>query len=395
MSFYAVIGSNYGDEGKGMVTSFLAARSPETLVVRHNGGAQSGHTVETAGKRFVFHELSSGSFDRADTYWADSYYPDLFKLSEELESFRKVSGFTPRIYACTGSSITVIDDILVNMALEISRGDGRHGSCGMGINEADIRSKSGFAVSIGELAGGTAAALSETLRRIRKEYLPLRLRELGLEMSRLGEYGEILNDPAVIENFSETVMKNLRFVTPVSNEKSLFEKYENKVFESGQGLLLDGEYEPGFPNVTASRTGITNPVRILQKHALKLDEVFYVTRSYLTRHGAGSFPGECSPEKLGIPGTDATNVPNPWQGTIRWGEFESTQALLAPIKADLCQAAPETAASLVITHLNETGGRMMIRNSAVDMDTFRANPEINSVFHRIYESYSPFPDSIK
>ncbi len=50
----AVIGSQYGDEGKGLVTDYLAR--PETLVVRYNGGAQAGHTVTgPSGRRHEFH----------------------------------------------------------------------------------------------------------------------------------------------------------------------------------------------------------------------------------------------------------------------------------------------------------------------------------------------------
>ena len=80
----AIIGKGFGDEGKGLATDFFCCKVPGTLVIKHNGGAQAGHTVETQGKRFVFHQLSAGSFRMADTYWADSYYPDLYKLGEEI-----------------------------------------------------------------------------------------------------------------------------------------------------------------------------------------------------------------------------------------------------------------------------------------------------------------------
>ena len=81
---YAVIGKNYGDEGKGLTVDHLCTGDEKPLVIRHNGGAQSGHTVETDGKRFVFHQLSSGSFHGADTFWAGTYLPDLYKLQEEI-----------------------------------------------------------------------------------------------------------------------------------------------------------------------------------------------------------------------------------------------------------------------------------------------------------------------
>ena len=61
MSIKAVIGKNFGDEGKGLATDYLAMLSKRAghscIVVRHNGGAQAGHTVEASGKRFIFREF--------------------------------------------------------------------------------------------------------------------------------------------------------------------------------------------------------------------------------------------------------------------------------------------------------------------------------------------------
>ena len=135
----AVIGKGFGDEGKGLATDYFCSKASDSLVIKHNGGAQAGHTVETDDKRFVFHQLSAGSFRNADTFWADSYYPDLYKLGEEIEEFYALSGIRPRIYCDAQTNVTLIDDVLINMLLELSRGDNRHGSCGMGINECDLR----------------------------------------------------------------------------------------------------------------------------------------------------------------------------------------------------------------------------------------------------------------
>ncbi|MBQ2594611.1 MAG: adenylosuccinate synthetase [Candidatus Riflebacteria bacterium] len=53
MKAIAVIGKNFGDEGKGMAVDFLALHSEKPLVVRHNGGAQSGHTVRKCRKSYL------------------------------------------------------------------------------------------------------------------------------------------------------------------------------------------------------------------------------------------------------------------------------------------------------------------------------------------------------
>src|SRR5580698_7114906 len=68
MSAYAVIGANFGDEGKGLITDFLCSQLDDCLVVRFNGGAQAGHTVVTLRGRHVFHHFGSGTFNDSPTF---------------------------------------------------------------------------------------------------------------------------------------------------------------------------------------------------------------------------------------------------------------------------------------------------------------------------------------
>ena len=177
---YAIIGKGYGDEGKGLAVDHFCRGADAPLVIRHNGGAQSGHTVEEGEKRFVFHQLSSGSFRGADTFWAETFYPDLYKLQDEIDAFRLAGGRDVRIFCDCRTPVVLIDDVLVNMALETARGNKRHGSCGMGIYEADLRTKAGFGVCAADFLSGSAEELVRRLSRIRREYLPLRLEEAGL-----------------------------------------------------------------------------------------------------------------------------------------------------------------------------------------------------------------------
>ena len=251
--FKAVIGKNFGDEGKGLATDFLCLSGAKNLVVRANGGAQSGHTVETGTKRFVFHELSSGSFRGADTYWAATYHPDLYKLSEEIEEFKAVSGFAPRIFVSPDAGITTVLDVLLNMAFETARGAGRHGSCGMGIYETELREQAGYKITVGDLINSDETRLINKLSEIRNNYVSKRLNEEKITVAGMGAYGELIEDDNVVINYATTVYNNLKFVEPVASEQELFQKYEQVVFENGQGLLLDSECKRFYPNVTGSR----------------------------------------------------------------------------------------------------------------------------------------------
>jgi adenylosuccinate synthase len=110
-------------------------------------------------------------------------------------------------------------------------------------------------------------------------------------------------------------------------------EYGKIVFEGAQGLLLDQD-SPDFPHVTRSKTGLHNVASLLDDAGLKeWDlETFYVTRTYLTRHGAGPLPNATRGKPYqGV--VDNTNTPNEWQGTLRYGVLD-VDALGKRIVAD-------------------------------------------------------------
>ncbi len=382
-----VIGRGYGDEGKGLATDWICSNARDAIVVKHNGGAQAGHTVDLPSIRFIFHQLGSGSFRHADTFWAHSYLPDLFKLREEFESFREIAGFAPRIYADPNTSLTLIFDVIINQALETLRGDARHGSCGMGINEADLRTKAGYGLKISDLVGLTPEALAERMRTLRDAYVPRRKQELEVtEFS--AEFEELLTSDEVLYNAAEEMLAAFRLVTLVA-EQELLPTRETVVFETGQGLLLDGCLEANFPHVTASRTGLTNPVEIIKDCHLANFEVIYVARSYVTRHGEGPLLYEVTKDDICKTMLDLTNQPNPWQGTLRYGLYGSVEEFLRPIHADLEAQNTPLKASLLITHLNETAGSLRTMSGPVEVSALRGQG-----FTEIYCSFTPFATDI-
>jgi adenylosuccinate synthase len=89
------------------------------------------------------------------------------------------------------------------------------------------------------------------------------------------------------------------------------------VFEGAQGLMLD-EFMGFFPHVTRSMTGLPNAIEVAAEFGIRELLPVYVTRSYLTRHGAGplSHEGERFAEDDAV--VDHTNVTNEWQGSIRY-----------------------------------------------------------------------------
>ena len=398
MKAIAVIGKNFGDEGKGMAVDFLALHSEKPLVVRHNGGAQSGPTVEYKenGKKFLYHELSSASFRGVDTLWSNTFYPDIYKLSEEIEAFRNIFGFVPNIYAMNDTCITTPDDVLLNMALESSRGDSRHGSCGMGINECDLRTAAGYGLMLSAINGSKANDLYKLLLKIRTEYLPKRLKEIsGILTHTADEYLQLLSNDTLLENAAKAICNNLHYINILSDD-SLKEKLKETgtlIFESGQGLLLDRNNKKYAPHLTCSETGLANPSKFLKRFGYFLDEAIYVSRTYVTKHGAGTLPNQCPRETLGNLEIDRTNEPNEWQGAIRYARHGNTKEFVSEVQRDIKDNDADFAKkSLFLTHLNETDNCVMMKDKNIPVEQFIKLPEIKNTFDNFYFSGSHYSE---
>ena len=124
------------------------------------------------------------------------------------------------------------------------------------------------------------------------------------------------------------------------------------IFEGAQGLLLD-ETHRYFPHVTRSRTGLTNVAGLCERIGLDTLDAVYVTRSYMTRHGRGPFLTEDPTMRF----ADATNIPNEWQGTLRFGTLD-VDLLEESITNDLRSAATlnvnlRVSASIAMTCLDQ------------------------------------------
>ncbi len=109
----AVIGANFGDEGKGLMTDYLAASCKNGIVVRSNGGAQAGHTVQLQnGRRHVFGHVGSGAFCGLPSYLSAYFVvnPMLFaKETSELKAY----GIVPGVFIDGSCMVTTPYDIMI------------------------------------------------------------------------------------------------------------------------------------------------------------------------------------------------------------------------------------------------------------------------------------------
>lgn len=415
MRTIAVIGKNFGDEGKGYTCSRLASSLKKSLIIKHNGGGQAGHTVEDPeGKwRFIHHHIGAGAEYHVPTLFADSFMPDLFQLGKEVKEFTELFGFQSILYSEKNARVTTIDDVLLNMGAEFARGKNRHGSCGMGIEECVQRNAAGYEITLEDIATMSNPDLLHRLKHIRKEYTGKRAEILRIQAPESSKdkkqsnlmnlstastssnpsnsttfsnfsnpYYEMLNNETVLENFVEEVKQNVKLLTLVDADRKWLEGFQHLIFETGQGLLLDQDYEAYAPHLTSSKTGIHNPAIFLEKRGLSLDEAIYVTRPYVTRHGNGPLPCEVDRSELPGVGEDLTNQPNEWQGTLRYAKHESLEAFFAPVLRDRdsvnclermgeTKRSKHPKLSILVTQLSERGNQLYFEEGKIPFETLQ------------------------
>lgn len=372
-----IIGANFGDEGKGLVTDFCAsAFGDDAIVVRFNGGAQAGHTVTTPdGRRHVFSHFGSGSLVGAETFLSRFFvcHPMLFRKEHAV-----LAPLAPplRVHIDARAYVSTPYDMMINQLAEENRGRARHGSCGMGFGETIERcEKSPYTLTYNDLR---APDLKDRLRLIRDRWVPVRLAQLGIN-NIAPAWRERLAADYIVEGWSRDVEFFLS-ATQLAPADILSRRRHGIVFEGAQGLLLD-QTRGQFPHVTRSHTGIRNVLDVAREAGLAALRVHYITRAYMTRHGAGPLAGEL-PAKPYTGIEDATNIHNDWQGSLRFALLDA-DILAATIGADLsdahgCGLKIDTA--LAVTCLDQIEGvcRFYAAGREIHLDTEAAAEDLRT-----------------
>ena len=302
-----ITGANYGDEGKGVVSNYFTKRAVQrdmrVLNVLFNGGCQRGHTVNG----HIFHSFGAGAIEGADTYYTRKFMVDPIVWFNEYNEL----GQKPKLIIHPGAWVVTPYDVMINQALERKRGDARHGSCGFGIFETRHRCEQMENHLLAKDLSNEEI-LFEKLNKIKKEYYPARCEELGIEV----EF-----NPYMFDNFMTCAHQMMKCGDVSFSGPEVFFNYESIIFEGGQGLLLSEENTDNYPYLTPSITsykGAEVELLYLLKNTKAEFEFCLVSRPYLTRHGAGPLPYECEKEKLSDKIIDETNMPNEWQGSLRF-----------------------------------------------------------------------------
>lgn len=354
MNVKVVIGANFGDEGKGRVTDFFCKNVTGSCInVLNNGGAQRGHTVyKDFTNCHIFHHFGSGTFRNVPTYCSRDFIVNPMTFTKEYAELENI-GACPKLYYNALCRWSTPFDMLVNQIVEEFRGDKKHGSCGMGIWETVSRYDIGKllpAISIFNLYSYEEKV--NTLKSLRDVYYINRLKETYNIKDVPNNWKNIFYSQTLIDNFIVDVSFFCNNAIAIWNTDKMFlNHFENVVIENGQGLLLDQSRESFYGNnLTPSYTGAINVINLIPDSANV--ELCYVTRSYMTRHGAGKF--ETENNNLIVPDKYETNKTNEFQDNFRYGEL-IVPNLINRVNADakLVEDKLNITKTIAITHTDE------------------------------------------
>lgn len=385
-----VIGCSYGDEGKGLAAAWSARRMDgPVLNVLINGGAQRGHTLDLPdGRRHVFHHFGSAALAGALSCADEDFIVNPLLYAREADELVSDFGALPRLTVCERCRVSTPWDMMLGQIIEENRGAGRHGSCGCGIYETRRRfENNGWALRWGALRRIDRAGYANYCHRLSREYVPERLREMGMAAS--DQWRALLEDDGLVEASWRDLVQMREGTQCFSDWAALAGGFSALIFEAGQGLALDKDNRADAPHLTPSHTTSLASARRIAALPGETDaEILYVTRAYLTRHGAGPFPTECPKARINADMVDRTNVPNPHQQSLRYGLFDG-DAVLERVRRDrdaTRKALPAVKTAVLVTHLNETGGRLA---GSMALSQFTRRFDRHSLSWRPWEVLSP------
>jgi adenylosuccinate synthase len=276
-----VIGTHWGDEGKGKVVDLLTEKA--AAVVRFQGGHNAGHTLVVGGEKTVLHLIPSGILHPQVTCLIGNgvvlSIPDLFKEIEELEE----AGVAVRERLRISDSCPLI--LPYHVALDQNRenvkGNRKIGTTGRGIGPAYEDKVARRGVRVADLFDESAyrAKLEEILdyhNFVLEHYFHAPRVEVDAVLAASFAYADQLKP----------------MVTDVVDELSVLRKSgANLLFEGAQGALLDIDHGT-YPFVTSSNTTAGAISSGCGVGPLALDYILGITKAYTTRVGSGPFPTE-------------------------------------------------------------------------------------------------------
>ncbi len=304
MNGTAIIGAQWGDEGKGKITHLLAEQ--QDLVVRFSGGPNAGHTVIHGGKVFKLHQIPSGVlFPNVDCFMGNGMVIDPNQLLKEIDMLEGEGVDLARLRLSGNAHLILPYHQALDRGIETSRGDRAIGTTGRGIGPAYTDKVARRGIRAQDLLLPDAA-LSEKIQQT-------------LDHSNLLLEQRFENSPVAVSSIMESVREWRERIGPFIADcftplHEALEANKNVLFEGAQGTLLDVDHGT-YPYVTSSNPTTGGVLTGSGVGANALNRVIGVAKAFQTRVGSGPMPTE-------VDGDTAVRLRG--TGSQQWDEFGTT-----------------------------------------------------------------------
>jgi adenylosuccinate synthase len=279
----ALVGIQWGDEGKGKVTDLLAEHTD--FVVRYQGGNNAGHTIVVGGERYALHLVPTGVlYDHCTPVIGPGVVVNPEVLLEEMDSLEARGIDVSRLLLSGNSHLIMPYHLELDRVVERRLGKNRLGTTkrGIGPTYADKAARIGL----------RAQDLLDP--KIFSEKLSVVLKEKNLMLARV--YGRLPLDQKQIEEqyleYAERLGPHITDTTPII--QSALDSGKSVMFEGAQATMLDLDHGT-YPFVTSSNPIAGGACVGAGVGPRDISRIIGISKAYCTRVGSGPFPSEADP----------------------------------------------------------------------------------------------------
>jgi adenylosuccinate synthase len=375
-----VLGTQWGDEGKGKAVDYLADRMD--LVVRYQGGNNAGHTVIAEGRLLKLQLIPSGIlYDHITSVIADGVVVDPRHLLKEMDDLHRSGIDTSRLVLSGNAHMIMPYHLELEKVTERFLGQNALGTTKRGIGPA-----------YGDKAARIGLRIQDLFdEKIFREKLEVVLREKNLILTKI--YNRLpLDADAIVDEYRELAgrLEPLVADTSLLLHRALREGKE-VMFEGAQGTLLDLDHGT-YPFVTSSNPVAGYALASAGVSPMEVTRVVGIVKAYITRVGAGPFPSEqldAVGERLGVRGKEFGTVTGRKR---RCGWFDAVLGRYAARLNGLTE--------MFVTKLDVLSGFETVKictGYRADGEVFEDFPPHQSLFHRaepVYEELEGWDEEI-
>ena len=282
MATLVVVGTQWGDEGKGKVVHLLSEKAD--YIIRYQGGNNAGHTVVFNGREFILHLVPAGILEPGKKCIIGSgVVVDPQALVEEIRFLEgKGIEIKGRLFVSDACHIILPYHRLLDQLRETQQGKTRIGTTRKGIGPA-------YADKVARVGIRMADFLSRSLFR---ELLDRNLKEKAPLLKKVCKLSELRREILEKRKKQLPIIRKLVVDSAIMINRIISQR-KNVILESAQGTLLDVDYG-SYPYVTSSNPVAGGACVGIGIGPTQIDRVLGVVKAYTTRVGEGPFPTELS-----------------------------------------------------------------------------------------------------